>query len=767
MSTVTVSSIIIPQWQYGGTTAKLRLFLDRGFVASSGIPLQASAPGSGQFYKDVTVTISGTDATIASFTLDSTTDGLDLTGCRYSAFFYTTSGSKIKSFEGFASFALGPSPATVDWDDIRTFNFNLVPNRDMNAYTKAQSDGRYATIGSAGVADPGAGGFMARTGLNVSTARTFTDGAGITWTNGDGASGNPSAAWNPSTVVNSVSLWDGTAASRTLTANLSGTDPVITFGSGVVNISTGTLQQGGVAVALQSVTLTAGAGLTGSGDLSANRTFDVGQGTGISVAADSIAVDQAFAPTWTGVHIFTPAARSSGVAPFLTVNAPSDTALTASTEAIGVSFVGATRQHATGALATQREYVFAKPTYSFVGSSALTTAATLAITGAPVAGTNVSNPTTANLYALWVQADRAHFDGTITQTVGAGDPLNPFNEVTPIVVKMSLGAVIADSTSGNWFGINSHVENTGTAAATAVHGTAKCSNGTGVVFGGNFGAFANVSGAIAQGLEINACSLVSGGVAYPITVVYSGTFDSAAPYMQINSGSNGKACGNGILISKVSGFQPILVTGSIFKATANTGTMDVANGIDFSVCTFTGNLLKGPNNAGIAMLDSVGGTSQIFFYDTNDDVILARQNLVGGRAGNVLVGLGTSKGFYVKNHSGTNLLLIAEATGKITITTGTATASAGAATLSTPSGTITSESLTTAAAGFYTLTVTNALCSDSSQVFAEVFNGTNSGGQAVILRTVPQAGSFVVIVENHGASAFNGTLKFSFLCING
>lgn len=40
-----------------------------------------------------------------------------------------------------------------------------------------------------------------------------------------------------------------------------------------------------------SVTLTAGNGLTGGGDISANRTFAVGAGAGISVAADAVAVD--------------------------------------------------------------------------------------------------------------------------------------------------------------------------------------------------------------------------------------------------------------------------------------------------------------------------------------------------------------------------------------------------------------------------------------------------------------------------------------------
>lgn len=42
---------------------------------------------------------------------------------------------------------------------------------------------------------------------------------------------------------------------------------------------------------LSSVTLTAGSGLVGGGNLTNNRSFDIGQGDGISVSADSIAVD--------------------------------------------------------------------------------------------------------------------------------------------------------------------------------------------------------------------------------------------------------------------------------------------------------------------------------------------------------------------------------------------------------------------------------------------------------------------------------------------
>jgi hypothetical protein len=107
---------------------------------------------------------------------------------------------------------------------------------------------------------------------------------------------------------------------------------------------------------------------------------------------------------------------------------PADTALTASTECIGMQLGGntsaatVTRQWATGALTTQRETVFVRPTYAFVGASTLTNAATVAITGAPAAGTNA---TITNALALWVQAGESSFGDKVA--FGKTNPIAPID----------------------------------------------------------------------------------------------------------------------------------------------------------------------------------------------------------------------------------------------------------------------------------------------------------------------------------------------------
>lgn len=96
--------------------------------------------------------------------------------------------------------------------------------------------------------------------------------------------------------------------------------------------------------------------------------------------------------------------------------------------------------------------------------------------------------------------------------------------------------------------------------------------------------------------------------------------------------------------------------------------------------------------------------------------------------------------------------------------TRTASATAGAATLSTPSGVVTSESVSTAASGTYTLTLTNTTIAATDIVLATVGNGTNTTGTPSIASVTPAAGSVVIVISNDsGAAAFNGTLKISFV----
>lgn len=122
-----------------------------------------------------------------------------------------------------------------------------------------------------------------------------------------------------------------------------------------------------------------------------------------------------------------------------------DTSMTASTEAPSVYFnLGQARQHATGAIALQRDFRITPSAHSAVGASTITDAASLYIDSAPLAGTNV---TITNPRALWVASGLTQLDGGIRLGVaGTGLSIREGSNAALGVATLSAGTVTVSNT---------------------------------------------------------------------------------------------------------------------------------------------------------------------------------------------------------------------------------------------------------------------------------------------------------------------------------
>lgn len=110
---------------------------------------------------------------------------------------------------------------------------------------------------------------------------------------------------------------------------------------------------------------------------------------------------------------------TTGAAIFFRLTPEAATGQTLSTEINGFSYDTFTRQWATGAIASQREFVVSAPTYAFVGASTITTAATLYVSGAPIAGANATITTG---HAAWFAA-KIRVDAAVALGGGAAPTL--------------------------------------------------------------------------------------------------------------------------------------------------------------------------------------------------------------------------------------------------------------------------------------------------------------------------------------------------------
>lgn len=151
-----------------------------------------------------------------------------------------------------------------------------------------------------------------------------------------------------------------------------------------------------------------------------------------------------------GAISHTNAARTGAISRGYFFTGGAHTALTASTEVNDIYYdLSRTVQFATGALTTQRAFYIDAPTYSFVGASTLTSAATFAISGSPVAGTNA---TITNSYSLWVEGGATRLDGNFGFNVA---PVGQQSVNTILVNNVTSGgtlSTIADFTDLSTYG---------------------------------------------------------------------------------------------------------------------------------------------------------------------------------------------------------------------------------------------------------------------------------------------------------------------------
>lgn len=161
---ITIQSQQIPDFRFTGANLTLRIFLnDKGFITSDGFPKQPGSPANGRWYKEVACSLAGSTLTIASFTIDSTIDGLDTNTATYSAWFYS-GNTQLQAYAGFDRFRVpnviasssgcAPSGTCATWADLRSYNFARVLVMDNSTYVKSEIDAKIAVAGGVPATSP-------------------------------------------------------------------------------------------------------------------------------------------------------------------------------------------------------------------------------------------------------------------------------------------------------------------------------------------------------------------------------------------------------------------------------------------------------------------------------------------------------------------------------------------------------------------------------------------------------------------------------------
>jgi hypothetical protein len=299
--------------------------------------------------------------------------------------------------------------------------------------TNGGAAGSINLSGGTGYAGGNAGGsitMVGGAGAGTSTAGSITTSGGNTAGGSGGSITTSGSGANAGGAINTAG--GATAAGGSITTN-NGGGSINTTGNGSIQLGVSatrtTLNGSGSAVTVTlPATTTTLVGLAGTQTITGAKTFNAsallvngsGATTTLASAAASSGKTVTF-PNITGSTLLfsnttsaatnTQSAQTSGTAVFLSISLGAHTGQTASTEVNDLDInLNRTVTWAAGALTTQRAIRIQAPTYAFASSSTLTTASTVAISGAPVTGTNA---TLTNSYALNIESGGTRFGGSI------------------------------------------------------------------------------------------------------------------------------------------------------------------------------------------------------------------------------------------------------------------------------------------------------------------------------------------------------------------
>ncbi len=471
-------------------TASNALLTTNGFVYASGSGALAStaAATDGQVLIGRTsggapaaATISGTSNQIV-VTNGANSITLSLASGTFTGFANPTASAGLTAVNGSATTAMRSDGApAIDvtivptWTGAHTFSAKPLTISGTQSAAAWTTSGAQLRVAAASLTDTSSSGTVAVTAANAfgvptllaSSSTTYTDSATVY------IAGAPTASTNV-TQTNPWSLLIG-AGNVKLGGNLTVAGGTVTINDITLvrtNGTTLTINQGlatGGALATNALTATTGA--------FSNTTEATTGGAGAVTVAGGLFAAKSLVST--GTFQLSSTARSSGTAAYFTVTAPADIGITTATESVGVSFVGSARAWVDGTVAVQREHLITAPTYNKTTASAtFTKAATLAIAGAPIAGSGV---TIANPYTFWVQTGTAQFDGAVVATstlavsghttfegvtsTGATGSGRLVYDTSPSLTTPTLGVAVATTINGNTFTAGSYTL-TGTAAKT-------------------------------------------------------------------------------------------------------------------------------------------------------------------------------------------------------------------------------------------------------------------------------------------------------------